>query len=44
MNNSWNGSINGNECQDGTYIWKLRFIVKESGEVIYKVGHVNLLK
>jgi gliding motility-associated-like protein len=44
MNNSWNGSINGNECQDGTYIWKLRFIVKESGEVIYKMGHVNLLK
>jgi gliding motility-associated-like protein len=42
--NSWNGTINGHACQDGTYIWKLRFIVKESGEVIYKVGHVNLLK
>ena len=44
FNNSWNGTINGHACQDGTYIWKLRFIVKESGEVIYKVGHVNLLK
>ena len=44
LNTSWNGTRDGHECQDGTYIWKLRFIVKESGEVIYKVGHVNLLK
>jgi hypothetical protein len=43
-NNSWNGTINGHACQDGTYIWKLRFTIKESGDVYEKIGHVNLLK
>jgi gliding motility-associated-like protein len=44
LNNSWNGTINGQACQDGTYIWKLRFTIKESGDVYEKIGHVNLLK
>ena len=53
-NDKWDGtyyknplihtSNNNPMAQDGVYTWKLRFIVKESGEVIYKVGHVNLLK
>jgi gliding motility-associated-like protein len=45
-NEKWDGNnyITNNKCQDGVYIWKLRFIMKESGEVINKVGHVNLLR
>jgi hypothetical protein len=44
-NEQWNGiSSNGETCQDGTYIWKLRFVIFESGEVYEKIGHVNLLK
>ena len=39
-----NNYITNNKCQDGVYIWKLRFIMKESGEVINKDGHVNLLR
>ncbi|MEN9972617.1 MAG: hypothetical protein RIS20_964, partial [Bacteroidota bacterium] len=31
-------------AQDGTYIWKLQFTIKESGDVFNKIGHVNLLK
>ena len=46
VNEKWDGNnyITNNKCQDGVYIWKLRFIMKESGEVINKVGHVNLLR
>jgi gliding motility-associated-like protein len=45
MNNSWNGTYKGKECQDGTYTWKLRFAMKDStGATQVLTGHVNLLK
>jgi flagellar hook assembly protein FlgD len=41
----WDGNNSkGEPYQDGTYIWKLRFVIFESGEVYEKIGHVNLLK
>jgi hypothetical protein len=45
-NEKWDGNnyITNNKCQDGVYIWKLHFIMKESGEVINEDGHVNLLR
>jgi len=45
-NEKWDGSnyITNEKCQIGTYSWKLIFTVKESGVMINKVGHVNLLR
>jgi gliding motility-associated-like protein len=39
----WNGTYNGNTCQDGTYIWKLQFTWYDK-KVHYANGHVNLLR
>jgi gliding motility-associated-like protein len=52
-NEKWDGTYYKNNfakstseevAQDGTYIWKLQFTIKESGDVFNKIGHVNLLK
>lgn len=44
----WDGTFKGNECQDGTYTWKLVFTanqnVMEYGERAEHVGHVNLIR
>ena len=39
----WNGTYNGNNCQDGTYIWKLQFTWYDK-KIYNTSGHVNLLR
>ena len=43
INDSWDGTYNGVECQDGVYTWKLRAIDFE--EIPHeRVGHVSILR
>lgn len=39
----WDGTYEGNNCQDGTYVWKIRITDFNDSEQYY-VGHVNLLR
>ena len=39
----WNGTFNGNDCQDGTYIWQLQFTWYDKKKYT-STGHVNLLR
>ncbi len=39
----WDGTYEGNNCQDGTYVWKLSVRGINGKEYKY-VGHVNLLR
>ncbi len=39
----WDGTYEGNNCQDGTYVWKIRITDFNDSEQ-YFVGHVNLLR
>ena len=42
-NDHWNGTYNGVNCQDGTYIWKLIYTDFTNKE--YELsGHVNLIR
>jgi gliding motility-associated-like protein len=40
---SWDGTYNGSDCQDGTYTWKLKYkdFVGGKSEI---TGHVNLIR
>ena len=40
---SWDGTYNGSDCQDGTYTWKLKYkdFVGRKSEI---TGHVNLIR
>lgn len=40
---SWDGTYNGFECQDGTYVWKATFTDFNDKEYTLE-GHVNLLR
>lgn len=42
----WGGryGVDGNECQEGTYSWKIEFKTTETDERKSVVGHVNLLR
>lgn len=42
----WNGryGVDGNECQDGVYTWKIEFKTTSSDARKVHVGHVNLLR
>lgn len=40
---SWDGTYNGDECQDGTYVWKATFTDFTDKEYTLE-GHVNLLR
>ncbi|GAB5416603.1 MAG: hypothetical protein Crog4KO_34270 [Crocinitomicaceae bacterium] len=40
---SWDGTYNGVECQDGTYVWKATFTDFTDKEYTLE-GHVNLLR
>jgi gliding motility-associated-like protein len=42
-NDYWDGTYQGNPCQDGTYTWKLTYW-NESDEEFQRTGHVNLLR
>lgn len=43
INKGWDGTFNDAECQDGTYIWKVR-LTDLTGEEQILTGHVNLLR
>jgi gliding motility-associated-like protein len=43
ISESWDGTYEGNDCQDGTYIWKAT-IVDLEGEESILTGHLNLLR
>lgn len=43
INESWDGTYNGFECQDGTYVWKATFTDFLDEEHTLE-GHVNLLR
>ncbi len=40
----WDGTYNGEYCQDGTYIWKISVDEERTGENRLYHGHVNLIK
>lgn len=43
INEAWDGTYQGVECQDGTYVWKIRY--RDMDEIQHElVGHVNLLR
>lgn len=43
ISESWDGTYNGNDCQDGTYTWKLYYQDRKGNESRL-VGHVNILR
>ena len=43
MQFGWDGTYNGQKCQDGTYIWKILIADLEGKKKEY-VGHVNLIR
>jgi gliding motility-associated-like protein len=43
FSDSWDGTYNGEECQDGTYVWKAVFTDINDEEHTLE-GHVNLLR
>lgn len=43
LNIGWDGTFEGNICQDGTYIWKIKLSDFTDQEFDY-VGHVNLIR
>lgn len=43
FSDSWDGTYEGNQCQDGTYTWKLKY-TGINGKKYNAVGHVNLLR
>lgn len=40
----WDGTYNGNMCQDGTYSWTIKFKVYGKDEYRVYTGHVNLIR
>jgi len=43
INEFWDGTFKGKECQDGTYVWKL--IYQDFTQRAYQLtGHVNLIR
>ncbi|MFM7983691.1 MAG: gliding motility-associated C-terminal domain-containing protein, partial [Candidatus Fonsibacter sp.] len=43
-NGRWDGTYNGNMCQDGIYTWKIVFNVFGNDEKIQNTGHLSLIK
>jgi gliding motility-associated-like protein len=43
LSDYWDGSYNGNICQDGTYTWKMTYHDFDGDEFVL-TGHVNLLR
>jgi len=39
----WDGKYGGQDCQDGTYVWKIR-LREISNETTVHTGHINLLR
>ena len=43
INIGWDGTYKGQNCQDGTYIWKINLTDFNEKEYNY-VGHINLVR
>lgn len=43
LDDTWDGTFEGNPCQDGTYTWKIKLTDFEGNEEQH-VGHVNLIR
>lgn len=43
LSDSWDGTYKGFPCQDGTYVWKMRY-TDFYGNTFKKAGHINLLR
>jgi len=43
-NFKWDGTYNGNMCQDGAYIWKIQFNVLGNDGRVENYGHVTILR
>ena len=44
LNTTWDGKYNGVECQQGVYLFKIKFYGFSSGDPIEKMGTVTLLR
>lgn len=42
--NQWDGSINGNPCQQDVYVWMIQYKLKGTAGIVNLKGHVNLLR
>ncbi|MDG2152784.1 MAG: gliding motility-associated C-terminal domain-containing protein [Crocinitomicaceae bacterium] len=40
----WDGTYNGIECPEGTYIWRINYVVPETNESKTITGHLNLIR
>ena len=40
----WDGTYNGNNCPEGTYVWKINYVVPETNESKMISGHLNLIR
>jgi gliding motility-associated-like protein len=43
LNTGWDGTYNGERCQDGVYVWQIK-VSSNSGEMKTLSGHVTLLR
>lgn len=44
IHESWDGTYKGLPCQDGTYVWKMRYSRYESEDIRVLTGHINLIR
>ncbi|MDD2984252.1 MAG: PKD domain-containing protein [Crocinitomicaceae bacterium] len=44
VSESWDGTYKGLPCQDGTYVWKMRYSRYENEDIRVLTGHVNLIR
>lgn len=45
LNEYWDGTFHGELCPDGEYNWLMKYKTQgENSEILFKKGHVNLLK
>ena len=43
INEFWDGTYNGKECQDGTYVWRL--VYEDMQQHAHELtGHVNIIR
>jgi gliding motility-associated-like protein len=40
----WDGNVKGNPADIGTYVWMLRYTMKESGKKIFRKGTTVLIR
>ena len=43
-NENWDGTYNGVKCPEGTYVWRINYVVPETNESKMISGHLNLIR